>query len=292
MTYQDYFRNSKFEDIWSILKEAYLEPDELKVSYRALYETIKTMPTLLEYSGETIKMGLDYDYNIKVKGAPDPQEWLVGREVEIDFNDWMDDPNLLIKHPGKEKRQMARQSTTPTLAAHLLYWSTLYAIKTQRKHQEEFSAWLKSLQEESIDRDAEEIEVEPISIRKSFARKKERFWRECVRGDSPISWSWNLLILKKKIEYNIGYWRYVQRYVGWVNDVHRMKTAVDLLEIAASDHHQIDGKYINTRNARRFTKDRDDNPNHHERYLKHLYIDKAYHILWRWLDHNMKRWWD
>lgn len=292
MTYQDYFRNSKFEDIWTILKEVYLEPDELKASYNALYETIKTMPILPEYSEETIKMVLDSDYNIKVEDAPDPQEWLVGREVEIDFDDWKDDPNQMIKHPGKEQRQMARESPTSTLAAHLLYWSTLYAIKTQRKHQEEFSAWLKSLNEESADSEAEEIEVEPISIGQSFTRKQEKYWRETVRGDSAISWSWNFKILKKKIEYNIGYWRYVQRYVGWENDVRRMKTASYLLATVAYGYPQIKGKYINTRNAKRFTKARDENPELHDLYLKHLYIDKAYSILWRWLDHNMKRWWD
>ncbi len=241
MTYQDYFRNSTFEDIWAVLKDVHLEPDELKASYHALFETIKTMPVEPGYSEETIKMTLDSDLEIKVEGAPDPQEWLVGREVDIDFRDWMDDPNLIIEFPGKEKRQTARESSTSTLAAHLLYWSTLYAIKTQRKHQEEFSTWLKSIKEQSIDSEADEIEVEPICIHKSFARKKEKYWRETVRGDLSISWSWNLLILKKKIEYNIGYWRYVQRYVGWENDVHRMKTAADLLEIAASDYPKIDG---------------------------------------------------
>ena len=293
MTYQDYFRNSTFEDIWTVLKDKYLEPNELKASYHALYETIKTMPVVPEYSEETIKMTLDSDCEIKVEGAPDPQEWLVGREVDIDFRDWMDDPNLLIEFPGKEKRQTARESSTSTLAAHLLYWSTLYAIKTQRKHQEEFSTWLKSItKEQSIDSEAEEIDVEPICIGQSFDRKVLKYWRDTIVADSPISWQWNLMKLQKKIEYNIGYWRYVQRYVGWENDVHRMKTAVDLLEIAASEYPKIDGKYINTRNAKRFTKERADNPEHHEWYIKHLYIDKAYNIVWRWLDHNMKRWWD
>ena len=292
MTYQDYFRNATFEDVWKVLKEKYLEPDELKVSYNALFETIKTMPIMSEYSKETIKMTLDSDFEIMVEGAPDPQEWLVGREVDIDFRDWMDDPNLIIEYSGKEKRQTARESSTSTLAAHLLYWSTLYAIKPQRKHQEEFSAWLNSIKERNIDSEAEEIEEEPNGISKSFARKKEKYWRETVRGDSAISWQWNLAILQKKLEYNIGYWRYVQRFVGWENEAKRMQTAADLLQIAASEHPNIEGKYINTRNASRFTKEREDNPEHHEWYLKHLYIDKAYYIVWRWLDHNMKRWWD
>ncbi|MBD5209285.1 MAG: hypothetical protein HDS80_04980 [Bacteroidales bacterium] len=30
----------------------------------------------------------------------------------------------------------------------------------------------------------------------------------------------------------------------------------------------------------------------HELYLGKLYRHKSFHILWRWLDHNMEKWWD
>lgn len=90
MIYQDYFRNSDFEDIWTILNGLYLEHEEMKPLYSSLVETIKSLAIKPEYSMPVIQMRLDSDNKIVVKGAPDPQEWLLGREVEIDFSSWKD----------------------------------------------------------------------------------------------------------------------------------------------------------------------------------------------------------
>lgn len=102
----------------------------------------------------------------------------------------------------KKKRQLARESNTATLAAHLLYWSTLYAIKTHGQHSKEFADWLDSL--EKGHRVMPEIEEEYMA--ESFQRKQRKYWRETVALDSAINWSANLKIIKKKLEYNIGYW--------------------------------------------------------------------------------------
>ena len=298
MTYQDYFRNSNFEDIWMILSGFYLEHENLKPSYSSLVETIKSLPVMPQYSEQTIQMCLDSENEILVKGAPDPQEWLVGREVEIDFSSWKDelsDSGTSISGfktfdmlSGAEKRQLARDSNTATLAAHLLYWSTLYAIKTQGQHTKEFEKWL-----ESLENGTTKYEKEPEYVSESYRRKQRKYWRETVANDSPIDWYWNLVILEKKLEYNIGFWRYVRRHVGWEEDVRRMQLAVSLLSIAKSDWPSIDGKYINVRTAARYTHERDyEDKDLHESYLAKLYRDKAFHILWKWLDHNMKKWWD
>lgn len=221
MIYQDYFRNSDFEDIWIILNGFYLEHEDLKPMYASLVEVIKSLPIEEKYSDSTIQIRLDSYNEIMVKGAPDPQEWLVGREVKIDFSSWKDNfdeeainDSLGLKTfdmlSGKEKRELARQSDTATLAAHLLYWSTLYAIKTQGQHESEFSKWLDNL-ENNV---PVKYELEPEYLSESFRRKQCKYWRETVGEDTAISWSSNLSILKKKIEFNIGYWRYVQRHVG------------------------------------------------------------------------------
>ena len=81
MTYQDYFRNSDFEDIWTILSGYYMEHEDMKSLYSSLVETIKSLEIKPEYSTPVIQMRLDSDNEIVVKGAPDPQEWLLGREV-------------------------------------------------------------------------------------------------------------------------------------------------------------------------------------------------------------------
>lgn len=299
MIYQDYFRNSDFEDIWAILNGFYLEHEDLKPLYSSLVETIKTLPIESEYSKPTIQMSLDSDNEIVVKGAPDPQEWLIGREVVIDFSSWKDKlTEVKVRtsgfqpfdmFSGREKREIARQSDTATLAAHLLYWSTLYAIKTQGKHRKEFSEWLDFLEKGQLIK----YEMEKEYISESLRKKQRKYWRETVANDSAIDWIWNLDILKKKLEYNIGYWRYVQRHVGWQEDVNRMTIAVKLLKIAQSGNPKIEGKYINLRTAQRYSREKySEEADMHELYLTEVYRDKAFHILWRWLDHNMKKWWD
>ena len=295
MIYQDYFRNSDFEDIWIILNGFYLEHEDLKPMYASLVEAIKTLPIEEKYSDSTIQIRLDSYNEIMVKGAPDPQEWLVGREVEIDFKSWEDNIDkesindstglkTFDMLSGKEKRELARQSGTATLAAHLLYWSTLYAIKTHGQYADEFS--------ERLNNTPKKYETEPECLYESFRRKKCKYWRYTVGKDSAIDWTWNLSILEKKLEFNIGYWRYVQRYVGWQEDVNRMKIAINLMEIAKTDWPDIKGKHINLRTADRYTHEYDHGGDLHELYLGKLYRHKAFHILWRWLDHNMEKWWD
>lgn len=90
-----------------------------------------------------------------IKGAPDPQEWLVGREVKIEF----------CYKDMKEK-------DVNEMAGHLLYWSTLYGIKTQKMQKEGFSKWLEytsrgpfyTLPNNDIDRIAESIMVKHIFL--------------------------------------------------------------------------------------------------------------------------------
>lgn len=299
MTYQDYFRNSDFEDIWTVLSGFYMEHENLKPMYSSLVETIKALPADPKHSESVIRMCLDSENEIMVKGAPDPQEWLLGREVEIDFSSWKDGLEDNPAEPftvttfdllsGPEKRRLARDSDTATLAAHLLYWSTLYAIKTHGQHAQEFSEWLSSLGEGKTAK----REMDEEYLVESFRRKQRKYWRETVAHDSAICWSYNLVILKKKLEYNIGYWRYVQRHASWQQKVKRMQIAVSLLAIVHSDYTKIHGKYINIRTADRYTPRKDYNDAYlRELYISELYRDKAFHLLWRWLDHNMMNWWD
>ena len=73
---------------------------------------------------------------------------------------------------GPEKRQLARNSDTATLAARLIYWSTLYAIKTQSQHQHEFYEWLAFLENGTVKYDMEDEYVSD-----SFRRKQRKYWR-------------------------------------------------------------------------------------------------------------------
>lgn len=131
MIYQDYFRNSDFEDIWVILNGFYLEHEDIKPMYASLVDEIKALPIEEKYSDSTIQMCLDSYNEIMVKGAPDPQVWLVGREVKIDFSSWKDniDEETINDSPGiktfnmlsgKEKRELARQSDSKSIDGTLI----------------------------------------------------------------------------------------------------------------------------------------------------------------------------
>ena len=130
-------------------------------------------------------------------------------------------------------------------------------------------------------------EIEAVS-RKG---KRLKYWRDTIAYDSAIDWSWNLSILKKKLEYNIGYWRYVQRHVGWEEDVYRMQLCCRLLDIASSDYSDMKGIHVNERNASRF-KIAIDHDDFRDIRLRDLRKEKAYRIAWRYMECNMKKWWD
>lgn len=84
----------------------------------------------------------------------------------------------------------------------------------------------------------------------------------------------------------------MHRHVGWQEDVNRMKIAISLIEIVKNNWTDIIWKRINLRTAHRYTREHDHGGDLHELYLEKLYCDKAFHILWKWFDHNMKKWWD
>ena len=277
MTYQEIFLKADFEETWKYLHETLEEDERLKPVYKLLISKIIALPIISSNnsSSDSIKIKVGLEGFKFVKGIPDPQEWLLHREVLKDIGEGVEIfPNEIS-----------------IVAAHLIYWSTLYSFQTLEEQFVGFSNWLSSIENDEI----KPIESEPPYLSKSFHNKKLLFWQETIEKDFAFDWSANLGILKKKLEYNIGYWRYVQRHVGWEEDVKRMQTACRLLEIASSDYPNVDGKFINTRNASRYTKETDWRPNDeksHRHYLKELYRDKAFTILWKYLEHNMKNWWD
>ena len=73
------------------------------------------------HSKQKIEVYRGTEKDVFVKGSPDPQEWLVGRKVVTEWD--VENVNELV--------------------GHLLYWSTLYGIKTQKMQEEGFSKWLK-----------------------------------------------------------------------------------------------------------------------------------------------------
>ena len=457
MKYQEYFKQSDFAEVWKTLYGIYQESDETRPLYQTVYQAVREIEEDRSHSNKKIYVRLGSNGNVHIKGAPDPQEWLVGREVKIEF----------CYKDMKEKN-------VNEMAGHLLYWSTLYGIKTQKMQKEGFSKWLEytsrgpfyTLPNNDLDRIAESIMVkhifldfdgvlnteqyqaqlaiegkptkdeygplfdpkavarlseiikatnaeifvisswgdvigedkiiemwekrglpgkiqsvfvpdekcdtkvnwikrcidgqifipyiiledEPIFMpeqegfikvnpvtgiskedaeisidilnrfdnlppsafkdiayekesdrvgrinTESCDRKKLKYWKSIILGDEAYDWSWNFTILRKKLEYNIGYYRFTQRYVGWEKDVERMELACRLMNIATGDDFIYGTNiYVNTRNCSRFgmkSSEFDDDEEFLDVHKCDLRKEKAYQLVWTVLRQNMKRWWD
>ena len=130
----------------------------------------------------------------------------------------------------------------------------------------------------------------------SCDRKKLRYWRSTIIGDEAYDWSWNFTILRKKLEYNLGYYRFTQRYVGWEKDVERMELACRLMNIATGDDYTYETDiYVNTRNSSRFgiePSEFEDGKEFKDLHKSDLRKEKAYQLVWTILRQDMKRWWD
>lgn len=271
MIYKEYFLNSEFEDVWHTLQTCYNEPGSVRNLYKALFYTIRNLPVDNTRPNKPVQIVRDFEGMIHVTGAPVPIEWLVGREVIFDETEKPADSELV---------------------AHLLYWSTLYDFKTQTRYHKDCQRRF----EEGVAHHYVENPGKDLSLK----RKACYYWKDAV-ANSAIDWSYILDILRKRIEYHIGYHRYTDRFVNSKHYVSRMELCCRLLELAADDSYDIEGIYVNTRNASRYIGrifsqydfDKigiDDEFN--DLRLSELRRAKAYKILWQFLDHKLTYWWD
>ena len=66
MTYQEYFKQTNFEEIWVLLSGFYAEPEEARPLYENLVNEIVALPIEQAHCDKTIKMSLDFQNEIKV----------------------------------------------------------------------------------------------------------------------------------------------------------------------------------------------------------------------------------
>lgn len=290
MIYKEYFTQSEFDDVWLTLQSYYHEPDSLNKLYSKLFYSIRNHPIDDAHSASPLKVVFDFDNMIHIAGAPDPIEWLVGREVIFD-KDEMEE-----KYRCGGIRQ--QEPTIAEFAAHLLYWSTLYDFRTKKRHEKDFQQFLDACADGT-----REYSLGNPDIVLSLKRKQCYYWKETIANDSAIDWSYILDIMRKRIEYHIGYHRYTERFVNSPFYISCMELCHRLLELAAADYYDMDGVYVNSRNASRFVgpifnhylfekigkgNSKDDN----DYLMSELRRAKAYKILWKFLDHNLTYWWD
>lgn len=287
MIYKDYFINSDFEEVWRTLHTYYNEPASVRNLYKTLFYTVRNLPVDDAHAGTPLKIEFDFDNMIHISGTPDPIEWHTGREVVFDEDDLREH----YRNDGKipEVPMMAE------FAAHLLYWSTLYDFKTKTRKHKDFEQFLDSCAD-----DTREYSRENPDVSLSLKRKRCYYWKETVADDSAIDWSYILDVLRKRIEYHLGYHRLTERFVNSQHYISRMELCCRLLELAAADYSDLEGVYVNTRNASRFigpvfnrSQLQDIGKEEWREYiLSELRRAKAYKIFWKFLDHNLTYWWD
>ena len=266
MIYKDYFINSDFEDVWHTLQTYYNEPASVRNLYKTLFYTIRNLPLDDAHAGTPLKIEFDFKNMIHISGTPDPLEWLTGRDVIFDEADMREHYRTDGKMP--EVPMMAE------FAAHLLYWSTLYDFRTKTRKHKDFAQFLYSCVDGTL-----EYSLENPEISLSLKRKLD--------------------VLRKRIEYHIGYHRLTERFVNSKHYISRMELCCRLLELAAADYSDM-GVYVNTRNFSRFVGRifneyhvKDIGKGNCQYYiLSELRRAKAYKILWKFLDHNLTYWWD
>ncbi len=121
----------------------------------------------------------------------------------------------------------------------------------------------------------------------SLTRKRIRFWQDTIVKDWTDGWESILCILKKKLEYNIGKWKCCPYRSDWREVVRRMELCCRLLQIASeTDMEKGKGVYVNETNAERYG----DWEQRQYLYSTNLRKEKAFSILWRYIDFHMQNW--
>ena len=271
MIYKDYFIHSGFEDVWTVLQSYYHEPDSTRQLYKRLFYTIRNLPIDAEHASSSLRIEFDFDNMIHIAGAPDPIEWLTGREVVFDEES--------MKEHYRNDGKMPQMPAMAEFAAHLLYWSTLYDFRTQARHRKDFEKFMDSCIDGTRD-----YSPEDPGISLSRKRKKSYYWKSTLAEDTAIDWSYILKILRKRIEYHIGYHRFTDRFVNSRHYVSRMELCSRLLELARRFVGPVFNYYhLKSIEASDYSREYD---------LSELRRAKAYKILWKFLDHNLTYWWD
>lgn len=278
-TYRQYIEQTSFNKVWDILRSQYGETEDVKQSYIDLCEELKSLPK--SPNGKPIQIREVYDFYretlsekllyLSVDNVCYRQEVLIDQKVKVSTEQKIKDEEML---------------------ALILHMSTLHGFETGRQADKAMADWLKSLKDDEPQRIQSDTDRNKAEA-KSLERKKHYFWKHTINYDYAYDWSPILIILRRKIEFNIGYWYYHQRYVGWDVDVSRMELCCKLIDIAIDDGISGQKFYLNYRNAHRFKKNElSDDKDIIDSQTCELRAAKACHLVFKLLEKEIHKWWD
>lgn len=212
-TFRDYLNDSSFEDIWTSIVGNFSEPENIKPVYAEYYEKLKDLPHK-PVKGCIELECLDTDYPIGMSAAPD---WLIDKEVKTDFKD-----NAMV-------------------AAALLYWASLHTFYTSKEHDADLFEYLDIIESDNpqdlSDYLTKSMGSKPYRAEKeeSIERKERLFWEETFSYLYAGDWRYILYILKKKLQYDMGFMRGFADHAGRERDADRMQLCCNLIDGATAD---------------------------------------------------------
>ena len=211
-TFREYLNECRFEDIWHSIVENFSESEGIKPVYAEYFEKLKELPHnpvkgIIDLSGEPT------EYPDGMNGAPD---WLIDKKV---------------KTSEKESSKVA---------ATLLYWASLHTFYTSQEHDTDLFRYLEIIDSQDgkalCDYMAESMRPKPYraEIEKSLERKEKLFWKDTQACLSSGDWRYTLYILKRKLQYDMGFMRGFADHAGRERDADRMQLCCRLIDGATA----------------------------------------------------------
>ena len=218
-TFREYLNECRFEDIWHSIVENFSESEGIKPVYAEYFEKLKELPHnpvkgIIDLSGEPT------EYPDGMNGAPD---WLIDKKV---------------KTPEKD---------SPKVAATLLYWASLHTFYTSQEHDADLFKYLEIIDSQDgkalCDYMTESMKPNPYraEIEESRERKEKLFWEDTFSCLYAGDWRYTLYILKRKLQYDMGFMRGFADHAGRERDADRMQLCCNLID-GATAHIYPDGR--------------------------------------------------
>lgn len=214
-TFREYLNECRFEDIWDSLDEFFAEPSAMKAVYADYCEKLKALP--LRHCNDVIELSSSRPASIQPAGMNAAPDWLIDKKVKTSETD-----NAYV-------------------AAVLLYWASLHTFHTSKEHDDDLNHYLDILESDNPQALGQylkkSINPDPLESekRESLERKERQFWEHTFDRATPGDWRGILYVLKRKLEYDMGFMRGYADHAGREHDADRMQLCCRLIEGATVD---------------------------------------------------------
>ena len=211
-TFREYLNECRFEDIWGSIVENFSETEGIKPVYAEYYEKLKVLPHK-SVRGDIELSGEPTEYPEGMNGAVD---WLIDKTVKTS------------------------EIESSKVAAILLYWASLHTFYTSKEHDADLFRYLEIIDSQDgkalCDYMMESMKPQPYraEIEESRERKEKLFWEDTFSCLYTGDWRYTLHILKRKLQYDMGFMRGFADHASRERDADRMQLCCILIDGATA----------------------------------------------------------